>query len=64
MGADDKIDALVGFYRLKMRNRKWYMRIFQHLLDVVCAQAWLLYRKDFDILHIPVKEGRQEHLGL
>ena len=64
------MDSLVGFYRLKIRNRKWYHRIFQHLLDVVCCQAWLLYRLDFDKLHKPTKkknkkgEAKREHMGL
>ena len=48
MGGIDKMDALVAFYRIFLRSRKWYHRIFFHFLDVCVCQAWLIYRREYD----------------
>lgn len=43
MGGVDLMDSLLGRYKIVMRSRKWYMRIFYHLLDLSIINAWLLY---------------------
>uniref|UniRef100_A0A3B1KH96 PiggyBac transposable element-derived protein domain-containing protein n=1 Tax=Astyanax mexicanus TaxID=7994 RepID=A0A3B1KH96_ASTMX len=43
-----------------IRSRKWYLRIFFHLMDMLCVNAWLLYRRDY---HACVQKGKEE-LGL
>lgn len=45
MGGVDLLDSYIGKSRIKMRSRKWYMRIFYHLLDVTIINSWLLYRR-------------------
>ena len=45
MGGVDLLDSIIGKYKIKMRSRKWYMRLFYHLLDITIINAWLLYRR-------------------
>jgi len=45
MGGVDLIDSLLGLYRVKIRSRKWYHRLFFHLLDMTVINSWLLYRR-------------------
>lgn len=44
-GGVDLIDSLIARYRNKMRSRKWYKRIFHHLLDGTIVNSWLLYKR-------------------
>ncbi|XP_047115075.1 piggyBac transposable element-derived protein 3-like [Schistocerca piceifrons] len=45
MGGVDTIDSLLALYRTKIRSKKYYMRLFFHLLDMSCVVAWLLYKR-------------------
>lgn len=45
MGGVDLLDGLLGRYKIKMRSRKWYIRLFNHLLDVTIVNSWLLHRR-------------------
>ncbi|CAH1994219.1 unnamed protein product, partial [Acanthoscelides obtectus] len=45
MGGVDLMDSLIGRYRIKLKSRKWYFRLFYHLLDMTIVNAWLLYRR-------------------
>lgn len=45
MGGVDLQDSLLGLYPIKMKSRKWYHRIFYHMLDVVAVNAWILDKK-------------------
>uniref|UniRef100_A0A3B3S9X6 PiggyBac transposable element-derived protein domain-containing protein n=1 Tax=Paramormyrops kingsleyae TaxID=1676925 RepID=A0A3B3S9X6_9TELE len=46
MGGVDLMDSLIALYRTKIRSRKWYIRIFFHVMDMICVNSWLLYRRD------------------
>lgn len=48
MGGVDLIDSLLALYRIRIRSKKYYMRIFFHLLDMCIVIAWLLYRRASD----------------
>ena len=50
MGGIDKMDSLLGLYRIFFRGKKWYLRIFFHLVDLSLNNAWLPYRRDFELL--------------
>lgn len=41
----DLLDSFLGKYRIKIRSRKWYIRLFHHLLDIIITNAWLLYKR-------------------
>ncbi|KAJ2937731.1 hypothetical protein O0L34_g19124 [Tuta absoluta] len=45
MGGVDLMDSFLGRYRIKVKSRKWYMRIFYYLLDLYVINAWILYKK-------------------
>lgn len=45
MGGIDLNDFLVALYRTQPGTKKYYVRIFYHLLDVAVVNAWLLYRR-------------------
>ncbi|CAG5013226.1 unnamed protein product [Parnassius apollo] len=44
MGGVDLMDSFIGRYRISMRSRKWYLRIFYHLLDMTVLNSWLTYK--------------------
>lgn len=46
MGGVDLLDSIIGRYKISMRSKKWYMRLFYHLLDISIINAWLLYRRN------------------
>ncbi|KAJ8929582.1 hypothetical protein NQ314_017719 [Rhamnusium bicolor] len=58
MGGIDLMEGLIGRYKIIMRTRKWYMRLFYHLLDVILVNAWLLYRS------VAVQKNQTEILKL
>ncbi|XP_065645471.1 piggyBac transposable element-derived protein 3-like [Hydra vulgaris] len=45
MGDVDLLDSLLGYYRNKIRSKKWYHRIFFHLIDMTIVNAWILWNK-------------------
>lgn len=45
MGGVDLLDSLLGRYHISMRTRKWYMRLFYHIIDITVINAWLLHRR-------------------
>lgn len=45
MGGVDMLDSHIGRYKIPIRSRKWYLRIFFHLLDIVTINAWLLFKR-------------------
>lgn len=45
MGGVDLIDSFIGRHKITMKSKKWYMRIFFHLIDITVVNSWILYRK-------------------
>ena len=45
MGAIDKFDMLMSYYRIKNRTTKWYRAIFYWCLNASIVNAWLHYRR-------------------
>jgi Transposase IS4 len=56
MGGVDQLDAFVALYRFQLRSKRWYMYLFWHSVTVGLINAWLLYRRDCQLLGIPAKE--------
>lgn len=54
----DWFDSLIGRHKIRMRTKKWYMRIWYHLIDVTVVNAWLLYRR------VEVLNGRKPTMSL
>lgn len=57
MGGVDTLDSMLGRYKIAMRSKKWYFRLFYHLLDLSIINSWLLYRR---CCH----EGEKKNLSL
>jgi len=45
MGGVHLLDSMLGYYRINIRSKKYYMKIFYHLIDLCVVSAWLLYRR-------------------
>ena len=45
MGGVDLFNSHIGRHKIKMRSKKWYFRLFYHLVDVAIVNAWLLYKR-------------------
>lgn len=45
MGGIDMMDRMIAHYPHGFKNRKWYFRIFFHLLNMSIVNSWILYRK-------------------
>jgi len=56
MGGVDLMDSLIAFYRLNIRYKKWYHRIFFHFLDNAVVISWLLCRKDCELSKVSQKD--------
>lgn len=46
MGGVDLVDSVMALYRTTVRSKKYYHRIFFHMMDLMCVNAWFLYRRD------------------
>lgn len=58
MGGVDLLDSMLGYYRIQIRSKKWYMRVFFHFLDMTCANSWILWRRSLqnDNLYLSLSE--------
>lgn len=45
MGGVDLLDSILGLYRIQLRSKKWYKKIFYHMIDMCAVNAWLLWRR-------------------
>ncbi|XP_064120264.1 piggyBac transposable element-derived protein 3-like [Macrobrachium nipponense] len=46
MGGIDKSDMLTHLYRTPFKAKRYYMRLFAYLLDLIICNAWILYKRD------------------
>jgi len=60
MGGVDLLDSLIGLYRIRLRSKKYYHKIFFHFIDMTVVTSWLLYRRDCQDLGVP--KIRQQRL--
>uniref|UniRef100_A0A3B1KIQ1 PiggyBac transposable element-derived protein domain-containing protein n=1 Tax=Astyanax mexicanus TaxID=7994 RepID=A0A3B1KIQ1_ASTMX len=64
MGGVDLMDQCVAMYPHRRRNKRWYIRVFFHFLDVTTVNAWLLYRMSGneakDLLHFKASIARSQ----
>uniref|UniRef100_A0A8D8VY63 PiggyBac transposable element-derived protein domain-containing protein n=1 Tax=Cacopsylla melanoneura TaxID=428564 RepID=A0A8D8VY63_9HEMI len=45
MGGVDLMDSLLARHRILLGSKKWYFKIFFHLIDMAMVNAWLLSRR-------------------
>jgi hypothetical protein len=46
MGGTDKMEQQLSCYRIKMKTKRWPIKIFLHFLSVAVMNAHVLYRAD------------------
>jgi hypothetical protein len=56
MGGVDLLDSMLGYYRIQIRSKKWYHKIMFHMFDLVRVNAWILWRKHNDAVHMPLAD--------
>ncbi|XP_028657085.1 piggyBac transposable element-derived protein 3-like [Erpetoichthys calabaricus] len=56
MGGVDLMDSLIALYRIHIRSKKYYHKLFFHFIDVTVVNSWLLYRRDCESLQLPKKK--------
>ena len=44
MGGVDLCDMLIALYGVKIKTKRWYIKICWHVVDVAKVNGWLLYR--------------------
>ena len=45
MGAVDKVDQMLEPYAVQRKGLKWYLKLFEHLLDVAVFNSFVLYKQ-------------------
>lgn len=56
MGGVDLADMLIALYRIAVKTHRWYIKVFWHCVDICKVNAWLLYRRDCNLLEIPKRK--------
>ena len=56
MGGVDLLDGLISYYRITLRSRKWYLKIFFHFIDLGIVTAWIRYKADMQIAGMEKKD--------
>lgn len=47
MGGVDLADMLISLYRIPCKTKRWYVKVFWHLVDIAKVNAWILYRRHY-----------------
>lgn len=56
MGGTDLCDRYLAYYRCATRTKKWTTRVFNHFLDLVIVNCWVMYRRKCNEDGVPKKE--------
>ena len=53
MGGVDLSDMLISLYAIDRKSKKWYMRVFYHLISISISNSWLLYWRHLQQMYGP-----------
>ena len=56
MGGVDLADMLIALYRIDCKTKRWYIKVFWHLVDIAKVNGWILYRRHCEQEDIPTKK--------
>ncbi|KAF2881029.1 hypothetical protein ILUMI_25147 [Ignelater luminosus] len=45
MGGVDLLESRIALYHIQLRKKKWYHRLFFHMLDVAICNSWIIFRR-------------------
>ena len=57
-GGADLADMLIALYRILSQTKRWYQKMFWHLIDTAKFNAWMLYQQHADQNNTPSKEQK------
>ena len=60
MGGVDLSGSHIGRNRIRMKSRKYYMRMFYHILDTAIVNCWLLFKKKNPSVQLTLPQYRRE----
>lgn len=60
MGGVDLADMLISLYRIQARTKRWYIKVFWHLVDIAKVNAWILYKRHYTMSNQP--KGKMQTL--
>lgn len=46
MGGVDLAGMLIELYRVPLKSKRWYLRLFGYMIDLSVVNAWLLFRRE------------------
>lgn len=55
MGGVDLFNRLISLYRIKIRSKKWTLRLIFHAVDMAVTNSWLEYKMACEALALPKK---------
>lgn len=56
MGGVDLADRMLSVCPNRYRTKKWTQRMFSHMVDLACSNAWLLFKKHKLAAQVPLKK--------
>ena len=57
-GGVDLADRLIFLYRLEVKTRRRYIKMFWHLVDIAKVNAWILYCRNYKQYGFPKKKNK------
>lgn len=45
----DLFDSLIRRHKIRLKSKKWYFRLFYHLIAADLVNAWLQYKRECEI---------------
>ncbi len=58
MGGVNLADMSISLYRIVVKTRRWYIKIFWHCIDICKVNAWILYRHHCTDSDIPKRKQK------
>ena len=58
MGSVDLADMLIVLYRIDVKTRHWYIKVFWQFVDVANINAWILYKRHYKQLALSANKRK------
>ena len=58
IGGVNLADMLIALWRISVKTKRWYIKIFWNLVDIAKVNGWILYKRHRVQLSIPRKEEK------
>ena len=62
MGGVDLAGMLISLYRVEVKTRRWYIKVFWHLVDIAMVNAWIPYRRHCKQYGLPDNKNKSSDL--